>query len=211
MFPLGVLKKEQVGGSVSVLSMVLSSDFTDSSVYNTQTSTISGTPTFSGGSLFIDDIDKIRTGTSNNQPQSHLNLYNKLYEISFDVKMVSAGYPTVVLQHSSKDMTGYGCQFSIDSTANTVVVTNVANAGVFTTHSLGFDSKAAFFNVKLKRTGLESYELLINNVVVKSVSAYGSGVMDDNSSNTDFHGFRIGQGSPRPFYLKNLLVTVSNV
>lgn len=193
-------------GSDLVLSCLFASDFTDSSSYNTPISTVAGTPSFVGSSLYLPLGARIRTGAVDNQPQANLSLYNKLYTIEFDIKMQSAAYPTVVLYRGSSDSSTTQ-SIVIDSVANTITILNSGNSGIFATYSLGFDSKAAFFNVKFKRTSLTDYELLINDVVVRSTSGYASGVMDDNTNSTTYHGFRIGQAATRPFYIKNFKVT----
>jgi len=202
MFPLALLNAT-IAGDI-VLSCSFASDFTDSSSYNTPISTVVGTPSFVDSSLYLPLGARIRTGSVDNQPQPHLSLYNKLYTIEFDIKMESAAYPTIVLYRGSSDSaTTYN--IVIDSVANTILATDKNHTGIFATYSLGFDSKAAFFNVKFKRTSLTDYELLINDVVVRTGST-GSGVMDDNTDSTTYHGFRIGQAATRPFYIKNFLV-----
>jgi len=191
----------------TVLSCSFASDFTDSSSYNTPISTVTGTPSFVGSSLYLPSGARIRTGSVDNQPQPHLSLYNKLYTIEFDIKMESAAYPSVVLYRGSSDSAATQ-SIIIDSVANTITISNINSTGIFT-YSLGFDSKAAFFNVKFKRTSLTDYELLINGVVVRSASGYSQGVMDNNTDSTTYHGFRIGQPGTRPFYIKNFKVTTS--
>ena len=204
MFPLALLNATIA--SDIVLSCLFASDFTDSSSYNTPISTVAGTPSFVDNSLYLPLGARIRTGSVDNQPQAHLSLYNKLYTIEFDIKMESAAYPTIVLYRGSSD-SAVTQSISIDSVANTITISNSGNSGIFATYSLGFDSKALFFNVKFKRTSLTDYELLINDVVVRSVSGYSQGVMDDNTDSTTYHGFRIGQPATRPFYIKNFKVT----
>jgi len=203
MFPLALLNAT-IAGDI-VLSCDFASDFTDSSSYNTPISTVTGTPSFVGSSLYLPLGARIRTGSVDNQPQANLSLYNKLYTIEFDIKMQSAAYPSVVLYRGSSD-SAVTNSISINSVANTITISNISNIGIFT-DSLGFDSKAAFFNVKFKRTSLTDYELLINDVVVRSVSSYSQGVMDNNTDSTTYHGFRIGQPGTRPFYIKNFKVT----
>lgn len=204
MFPLALLNPSAPAIDPILLSCSFVSDFTDSSSYNTPISIITGTPSFVGGSLYLPLGARIRTGSVDNQPQPHLSLYNKLYTIEFDIKMQSAAYPTVVLYRGSSD-SAYTQSIAIDSVANTITIANISNTGIFT-YSLGFDSKAAFFNVKFRRVALTSYELLINDVVVRTGST-GSGVMDNNTDSTTYHGFRIGQPATRPFYIKNFKVT----
>jgi len=209
MFPLALLNASSPPSppvDPTVLSCSFASDFTDSSSYNTPISTVTGTPSFVGGSLYLPSGARIRTGSVDNQPQPHLSLYNKLYTIEFDIKMQSAAYPAIVLYRGSSD-SPVTQSISIDSVANTITISNISNIGIFT-YSLGFDSKAAFFNVKFRRVALTSYELLINDVVVRTGST-SQGVMDDNTNNTTYHGFRIGQPAPRPFYIKNFKVTTS--
>lgn len=216
MFPLALLNKSTPAPPppppppplALVLSCSFATDFTDSSSYNTPISTVAGTPSFVDSSLYLPSGARIRTGSVDNQPQPHLSLYNKLYTIEFDIKMQSAAYPTIVLDRGSSDSANTQ-SIIIDSAANTIVVSNISYTGIFAAYSLGFDSKAAFFNVKFKRTSLTDYELLINGVVVRSTSGYTSGVMDDNTNSTTYHGFRIGQAATRPFYIKNFKVTTS--
>lgn len=200
--PLGVGQ----GTNTTVLDLLLASNFTDSSSYNTQISTVTGTPSFVDSSLYLPLGARIRTGSVDNQPQTNLSLYNKLYTIEFDIKMQSAAFPTVVLYRGSSD-SATTQSIAIDSVANTITISNSGNSGIFATYSLGFDSKSVFFNVKFKRTSLTDYELLINDVVVRSTSGYASGVMDNNTDSTTYHGFRIGQAATRPFYIKNFKVT----
>ena len=212
MFPLALLNASSPPSPPSppvdpiVLSCLFASDFTDSSSYNTPISTVTGTPSFVDSSLYLPLGARIRTGSVDNQPQTNLSLYNKLYTIEFDIKMQSAAYPTIVLYRGSSDSANIQ-SILIDSVANTITISNTNNNGIFATYSLGFDSKAAFFNVKFKRTSLTDYELLINAVVVRSVSSYSQGVMDNNTDSTTYHGFRIGQNATRPFYIKNFKVT----
>lgn len=205
MFPLGVLKRK-VSQSI-LLDLPFTADILDISGNSSPMSVVTGTPSFTTGAMQLTDGARIRTGAADNTPIAALNLYNKLYTIEFDIKMQSAGYPTVVLYRGSAD-SATASSIIIDSVSNTITVSNVSNTAIFSSYSLGFDSKAAFFNVKLKRTSLTSYELLINNVVVRSVSSYGSGVMDDNSNNNVYHGFRIGQAATRPFFIKNFKVVL---
>jgi len=210
MFPLALLNASSPPSppvDPTVLSCSFASDFTDSSSYNTPISTVTGTPSFVGGSLYLPSGARIRTGSVDNQPQPHLSLYNKLYTIEFDIKMLSAAYPTVVLYRGSSDSSNTQ-SIIIDSVANTISISDINNTGIFPIYSMGFDSKAAFFNVKFRRVALTSYELLINDVVVRTGST-GSGVMDDNTDNTTYHGFRIGHPATRPFYIKNFKVTTS--
>ena len=207
MFPLALLNASSPAIDPKILlSCLFASDFTDSSSYNTPISTITGTPSFVDSSLYLPLGARIRTGSVDNQPQTNLSLYNKLYTIEFDIKMQSAAYPTIVLYRGSSD-SATTQSIVIDSVANTIAISNSGNSGIFATYSLGFDSKAAFFNVKFKRTSLTDYELLINDVVVRSVSSYSQGVMDNNTDSTTYHGFRIGQAATRPFYIKNFKVT----
>ena len=208
MFPLALLNASAPAVPAVdpiLLSCLFASDFTDSSSYNTPISTVAGTPSFVDSSLYLPSGARIRTGSVDNQPQTNLSLYNKLYTIEFDIKMQSAAYTTVVLYRGSSDSSTVS-NISIDSVANTIIVTDINHTGIFPTYNLGFDSKAAFFNVKFRRTALASYELLINDVVVRTGST-GSGVMDDNTDSTTYHGFRIGQNATRPFYIKNFKVT----
>jgi len=210
MFPLALLNASSPPSppvDPTVLSCSFASDFTDSSSYNTPISTVTGTPSFVGGSLYLPSGARIRTGSVDNQPQPHLSLYNKLYTIEFDIKMLSAAYPAIVLFRGSSDSSNTQ-SISIDSVANTISISDINNTGIFPIYSMGFDSKAAFFNVKFRRVALTSYELLINDVVVRTGST-GSGVMDDNTDNTTYHGFRIGHPATRPFYIKNFKVTTS--
>jgi len=209
MFPLALLNPSAPAIDPEILlSCDFASDFTDSSSYNTPISTVTGTPSFVDSSLYLPLGARIRTGSVDNQPQPHLSLYNKLYTIEFDIKMESAAYPTIVFYRGSSD-SAITHTITIDSVANTIIAADQTNTGIFPTYALGFDSKAAFFNVKFKRTSLTDYELLINDVVVRSVSGYGSGVMDNNTDSTTYHGFRIGQAATRPFYIKNFKVTTS--
>lgn len=198
-----------VAASQVVLNLPMSANLDDLSVFSTQVSVVTGTPSFIDSSLYLPLGARIRTGSANNEPQTNLSLYNKLYTIEFDIKMQSAAFPTVVLYRGSSDSSTVQ-SIVIDSVANTIVVSNISNGGIFATYSLGFDSKAAFFNVKFKRTSLTDYELLINDVVVRSVSGYNQGVMDNNTDSTTYHGFRIGQAATRPFYIKNFKVTTAN-
>ena len=213
MFPLALLNASSPPSPPPppvdpiLLSCLFASDFTDSSSYNTPISTVAGTPSFVDSSLYLPSGARIRTGSVDNQPQTNLSLYNKLYTIEFDIKMQSAAYPAVVLYRGSSD-SAITQSIAIDSVANTIAISNSSNSGIFATYSLGFDSKAAFFNVKFKRTSLTDYELLINDVVVRTGST-GSGVMDNNTDSTTYHGFRIGQAATRPFYIKNFKVTTS--
>lgn len=198
-----------VAASQVVLNLPMSANLDDLSVFSTQVSVVTGTPSFVDSSLYLPLGARIRTGAANNEPQTNLSLYNKLYTIEFDIKMQSAAFPTVVLYRGSSDSSTVQ-SIVIDSVANTIVVSNISNGGIFATYSLGFNSKTAFFNVKFKRTSLTDYELLINDVVVRSVSSYIQGVMDNNTDSTTYHGFRIGQAATRPFYIKNFKVTTAN-
>lgn len=194
-------------GQGELINLPLTSNINDTSGNSIPMSVVTGSPDFATGAMQLPSGARIRTGAADNTPIAALNLYNKLYTIEFDIKMQSAGFPTVVLYRGSADSATAG-SITIDSVSNTITVSNVSNTGIFGLYSLGFDSKAAFFNVKLKRTSLTSYELLINNVVVRSVSSYGAGVMDNNSSSNVYHGFRIGQAATRPFFIKNFKVVL---
>lgn len=204
MRPLGVLKRK-VSQSV-LLDLPFTADILDTSENLTPLSVVTGTPSFTTGAMQLTGGARVRTGATDNTPISSLNLYNKLYTIEFDIKMQLAGYPTVVLYRGSADSTNVQT-IIIDSVANTISVSNHNNLGIFSTYNLGFDSKAVFFNVKLVRTSLNSYALFINNTLVRSVSSYSLGVLDDNSNNSVYHGFRFGQAAVRPFFIKNFKVS----
>lgn len=93
MFPLGVLKKEQVGGLQEILNLQFegannSTVFTDSSSYARTVSTAFGTPKIStaqsaegASSLLLDGVSGISVPDSNS-----LDFGNKDFEISFFVR-----------------------------------------------------------------------------------------------------------------------------
>lgn len=201
--PLGVLQKQQVGQVI--LNLPFTSNINDISSFNTPMSIAVGTADFSTGAMGLQNGARVRTGSNVNNPQPHLSLYNKLYEIEFDVKMQVASYPATIFGRTTQDSTNVGT-INIDGVANTIIATDRNHTGIFPTYNLGFDSKAAFFNVKFRRTALASYELLINDVVVRTGST-GSGVMDDNTNNSLYHGFIFGSAATRPFFIKNFKVT----
>ena len=191
MFPLALLNKSEQVGSVGVLrlSLPFSNDAIDISGNNIPTRTVQGTPTYSSGSLLLDNNDVIATGTTNGQVQSLLNTAGKGWQIEFDVQMItnssvkifiksiytSDAVPALFLENSTGMLRfrGHGNQFVFDV-------------------NLGFDMTASFFNVKIVQAAPSDYpKLYINNNLI--ATSLISGDLFGNS--TYQAGFVFGTGS----------------
>lgn len=200
MFPLGVLRKEQVGGSVSVLRLSLPFSANDDDVSGNAipTYTAQGTPTYSSGSLLLDNDDVIATGTTDGQVQSLLNTVGKGWQIEFDVQMIATANRRILCKSIyTSDATP---NIQLEQSTGILRFRSHSNQDVFTVN-VGLDMSAAFFNVKIVQTTTADYpKLYINNNLI-ATCVFG-GDLFGNSTNQA--GFVFGTGSNSTgFKIKN--------
>ena len=191
MFPLGVLKKEQVGGNVGVLrlSLPFATNATDTSGNAIPTYTAQGTPTYSSGSLLLDNDDVIATGTTDGQVQSLLNTAGKGWQIEFDVQMIATANRRILC----KSIYTSDAVPRIELAQSTGILTFRAHSGQYVfAVNVGLDMSAAFFNVKIVQTTNPDYpKLYINNNLI-ATSVYNSDLFGDSTNQA---GFVFGTGS----------------
>lgn len=179
------------GGSVGVLrlSLPFATNATDTSGNAIPTRTVQGTPTYSSGSLLLDNDDVIATGTTDGQVQSSLNTTGKGWQIEFDVQMITNSSVKIFIKsiYTSDAVPA----LSLENSTGMLRFRSHANQFVFDV-DLGFDMSAAFFNVKIVQTTTADYpKLYINNNLI--ATCWFSGDLFGNSTNQA--GFVFGTGS----------------
>ena len=191
MFPLGVLKKEQVGGGVVLrLSLPFATNATDTSGNAIPTYTAQGTPTYSSGSLLLDNDDKIATGSSNGQVQYPLLTAGKGWQLEFDVQMLSTVNTYIFYKTIHIGITA-SPNLQLEQSTGLLRLRSYTDQDVFTVN-VGLDMSADFFNVKIVQTTIEDYpKLYINNTLI--ATAVLTGDLFGNSST--YAGFCFGTGS----------------
>lgn len=191
MFPLGVLKKEQVGGNVGVLrlSLPFATNATDTSGNAIPTRTAQGTPTYSSGSLLLDNTDVIATGTTDGQVQSSLNTAGKGWQIEFDVQMIATASRRILCKSIYTSDAVPSIQ--LEQSTGILRFRSHLNQDVLTVN-VGLDMSAAFFNVKIVQTTMPDYpKLYINNNLI-ATSLFGGDVFGNSTYQA---GFVFGTGS----------------
>lgn len=190
MFPLGVLKKEQVGNvGVLRLSLPFATNATDTSGNAIPTYTAQGTPTYSSGSLLIDNTDRIATGTTDGEVQSLLNTVGKGWQIEFDIQMIA----TANIRILSKSIYTSDAvpDIRLEQSTSTLRFRTQGAANVITAN-VGLDMSADFFNVKIIQETPEYPKLYINNNLIATGSLGGDFLLGDSTNQA---GFVFGTGS----------------
>jgi len=189
MFPLGVLKKEQVGNvGVLRLSLPFATNATDTSGNAIPTYTVQGTPTYSSGSLLLDNDDKIATGTTDGQVQSLLNTAGKGWQIEFDVQMIATANRRILCKSIYTSDAVPSIQ--LEQSTGILRFRSHGNVDVFTVN-VGLDMSAGFFNVKIIHETTDYPKLYINNNLI-ATSLIGGDVFGNS---TTYAGFVFGTGS----------------
>jgi len=193
MFPLALLNASSPPSPPVVYNTVLwlkfETDAIDISGNNIPTYTAQGTPTYSSGSLLLDNTDVIATGTTDGQVQSSLNTAGKGWQIEFDVQMIATANRRIL----SKSIYTSDLVPNIQLEQSTGILRFRSYSGhdVFTVN-VGLDMSAAFFNVKIVQTTTADYpKLYINDVLIATSMLIGN--VFGNSSNQA--GFVFGTGS----------------
>ncbi len=213
MFPLGVLKKEQVGGgggaggggSVGVLrlSLPFATNATDTSGNAIPTYTVQGTPTYSSGYLLLDNADVIATGTTDGQVQSSLNTVGKGWQLEFDVQMITTANRRILCKSIHTADTVPSIQ--LEQSTGILRFRSYSNQDVFTVN-VGLDMSADFFNVKIVQTTTTDYpKLYINNNLI-ATSGFAGDLLGNSTyqDGTNQDGFVFGNGySSTGFKIKN--------
>ena len=191
MFPLGVLRKKEQAANVGVLrlSLPFATNATDTSGNAIPTYTAQGTPTYSSGSLLLDNTDVIATGTANGQVQPLLNTAGKGWQIEFDVQMIATENKRIL--RKSIFTSDAVPDIQLEQSTGTLRFHSYLNQDVFIVN-VGLDMSAAFFNVKIVRTINANYpKLYINNNLI-ATSLVGGDVFGNSDNQA---GFVFGSGS----------------
>lgn len=190
MFPLGVLRKKQEGnGFVLRLSLPFATDATDTSGNAIPTYTAQGTPTYSSGSLLLDNTDVIATGTTDGEVQSLLNTAGKGWQLEFDVQMIATANRRILCKSIFTSDAVPSLQ--LEQSTGTLRFRSHLNTDVFTVN-VGLDMSADFFNVKIiQETPADYPKLYINNNLIATSQFSG-----DRFGNSTYQaGFVFGTGS----------------
>ena len=190
MFPLGVLKKEQVGNvGVLRLSLPFATNATDTSGNAIPTYTAQGTPTYSSGSLLLDSTDVIATGTTDGEVQTLLNTAGKGWQLEFDVQMIATANRRIFCKSIYTSDAVPNIQ--LEQSTSTLKFRSHLNINVFTVN-VGLDMSADFFNVKIVQTTTADYpKLYINNNLI-ATGLVGGDLLGDSTNQA---GFVFGTGS----------------
>ena len=190
MFPLGVLRKKQTGnGLVLRLSLPFATNATDTSGNAIPTYIAQGTPTYSSGSLLLDNTDVIATGTTDGEVQPLLNTAGKGWQIEFDVQMIATENRRILCK--SIFTSDAVPDIMLEQSTGTLRFRSYLNQDVFTVN-VGLDMSAAFFNVKIVQTTTTDYpKLYINNNLIATCWFTG----DIFGDSTYQAGFVFGTGS----------------
>jgi hypothetical protein len=167
--PLGVLKNTS---DVVLIDLPFTSNINDVSAYSTPMRVVSGSPSFSTGALYLANTGTIvASGASNNEAQLHLDLKNKLYTIEYEFKNSSAGgsnnHLTMLKDATTESINGGSIGQDI-SGGYRLSVSNASNIGLTTPYVLGYDPATKFTSVKFKRIAVNTYELWVDNVLVRT-------------------------------------------
>ena len=192
MFPLGVLKKEQVGNvGVLRLSLPFATNATDTSGNAIPTYTAQGTPTYSSGSLLLDSTDVIATGTTDGEVQTLLNTAGKGWQLEFDVQMIATANRRIFCKSIYTSDAVPNIQ--LEQSTSTLKFRSHLNINVFTVN-VGLDMSADFFNVKIIHEIPDYPKLYINNNLI-ATSMFGGDMFDMFGDSTNQAGFVFGTGS----------------
>jgi len=170
------------------LSLPFATNATDTSGNAIPTYTAQGTPTYSGGSLLLDNTDVIATGTTDGEVQSLLNTVGKGWQIEFDVQMIATANRRILCKSIFTSDAVPSIQ--LEQSTGTLRFRSHLNQDVFTVN-IGLDMSAAFFNVKIIQETPDYPKLYINNNLIATSSAAGN--VFGNS--TYQAGFVFGTGS----------------
>jgi len=190
MFPLALLNSgsEPVGYN-TVLWLNFATDAIDISGNNIPTRTPQGTPTYSSGSLLLDNDDVIATGTTNGQVQSSLNTAGKGWQIEFDVQMIATANRRILCKSIYTSDAVPSIQ--LEQSTGILRFRSYLNQDVFTVN-VGLDMSAAFFNVKIVQTTAPVYPKLYINDVLIATSTTGGDIFGNSNYQA---GFVFGTGS----------------
>ena len=171
------------------LSLPFATNATDTSGNAIPTYTAQGTPTYSSGSLLLDNTDVIATGTTDGEVQSLLNTVGKGWQLEFDIQMIATANRRILCKSIFTSDAVPNIQ--LEQSTSTLKLRSYLNQDVITTN-VGLDMSAAFFNVKIVQTTNTDYpKLYINDVLIATNTI--SGNIFGNSSNQA--GFVFGTGS----------------
>ena len=171
------------------LSLPFATNATDTSGNAIPTYTAQGTPTYSSGSLLLDNTDVIATGTTDGEVQSLLNTVGKGWQLEFDIQMIATANRRILCKSIFTSDAVPNIQ--LEQSTSTLRLRSYLNQDVITAN-VGLDMSAAFFNVKIVQTTNTDYpKLYINDVLIATGTI--SGDIFGNSSNQA--GFVFGTGS----------------
>jgi len=194
MFPLALLNSgsEPVDYD-TVLWLNFATDAIDISGNAIPTRTAQGTPTYSSGSLLLDNNDVIATGTTDGEVQSLLNTVGKGWQIEFDVQMIATANRRILCKSIYTSDAVPNIQ--LEQSTGILRFRSYLNHDVFTVN-VGLDMSAAFFNVKIVQTTTADYpKLYINDVLIATSTTRGDtfgNVLGDSNYQA---GFVFGTGS----------------
>ena len=169
--------------------MHFSTNATDTSGNAIPTYTAQGTPTYSSGSLLLDNDDVIATGTTNGQVQSSLNTVGKGWQLEFDVQMITTANRRILYKsiYTSDGVPN----IQLEQSTGILRFRSYLNQDVLTVN-VGLDMSADFFNVKIVQTTNADYpKLYINNTLIATAVLTG----DLFGNSTTYAGFYFGTGS----------------
>ena len=171
------------------LSLPFATNATDTSGNAIPTYTAQGTPTYSGGSLLLDNTDVIATGTTDGEVQSLLNTVGKGWQIEFDVQMIATANRRILCKSIFTSDAVPNIQ--LEQSTGTLRFRSHLNQDVFTVN-IGLDMSADFFNVKIIQETTPDYpKLYINNNLI-ATSSFGGNVFGNSTYQA---GFVFGTGS----------------
>ncbi len=157
---------------VTLIDLPFTSNINDVSSYSTPMRVVSGSPSFSTGALYLAGASTIvASGVNNNEPQLHLDLKNKLYTIEYEFKNSASGGSNnhlTMLKDATTDSINGGSIGQDISGGYRLVVSNAANTALTSPYVLGYDPATKFTFVKFKRTAVNTYELWVDNVLVRT-------------------------------------------
>ena len=171
------------------LSLPFATNATDTSGNAIPTYTAQGTPTYSGGSLLLDNTDVIATGTTDGEVQSLLNTVGKGWQIEFDVQMIATANRRILCKSIFTSDAVPNIQ--LEQSTGTLRFRSHLNQDVFTVN-IGLDMSADFFNVKIIQETTPDYpKLYINNNLI-ATNSFGGNVFGNSTYQA---GFVFGTGS----------------
>lgn len=191
MLLLGVLRKEQAG---SIGNLRLSLPFTandDDVSGNSVPTRTTGSPVYSSGSVLLNSLDQILTGTVNNEPQAILDSAGKDWQLEFDMQMVTNSTTIVFVKNKDTSQNSPRLQLVNSGLSDSILsLYNASGSAVFGL-TLGFNPATAFFNVKMTAQG-STCKLYIDNVLRQTVTATDVFNSPANPQNTNGFYFQRG-------------------